>query len=118
MISGSTWPLLVQSLPQEGSQNEHRSCPVDVCDVQLTTGSCLLFKATQLELPKMRVRCSVHLHGAHSAVQMCSVYLGFFVCVRFESDAGANSSVPTSRFLRPTMRSRRRKKRSSIWRHV
>ena len=23
--------------------------------------------ATQLELPNMRVRCSIHMHGAHSA---------------------------------------------------
>ena len=27
----------------------------------------LLFQATQLELPSMKVRSSVHVHGAHSA---------------------------------------------------
>ena len=27
----------------------------------------LLFQATQLELPSVRVRCSIHMHGAHSA---------------------------------------------------
>ena len=44
MISGSTWPLLVQSLQEEGSQNhENRSSSADVCDVQLTTGCWLTF---------------------------------------------------------------------------
>ena len=38
-----------------------------MCSSQQASG--LLLKATQLELPKMKVRSSVHMHGAHSARQ-------------------------------------------------